>query len=79
MFVQSADPYSRKLVRNINQPEKKTMSPIKETSTCNSHSHLTHIPRILVMSDIDTGNVVAVSAFAEVEVQFLIFFNSRQD
>lgn len=30
-------------------------------------------------SDIDAGNVVTVIAFAEVEVQLLIFFISRQD
>jgi hypothetical protein len=46
----------------------------------NHDTHLlTHIPRILVTSDIDAGNVVTVSAFAEVEVQLLIFFISRQD
>jgi hypothetical protein len=33
----------------------------------------------MVPSDIDAGNVVTVSAFAEAEVQLLIFFNSRQD
>jgi len=54
------------------------MTPITETSTCSSHSVLSHIPRILMTSDIDTGNFVTLSAFAEVEVQLLIFFNSRQ-
>jgi len=33
----------------------------------------------MVPSDIDAGNVVTLSAFVEVEVQLLIFFNSRQD
>jgi hypothetical protein len=70
MFVEWAYPDSRKLVCNINQPEKQTMIPIKETSACSSHSVLTHIPRVLVTSDI-----VTVSAFEEVEVQLLIFFN----
>jgi len=33
----------------------------------------------MVPSDIDAGNVVTLSAFAEIEVQLLIFFNSGQD
>ena len=79
MFVQWAYPDSRKLAWNINQPEKKTMKLFEETSNCSSHSVLIHIPRTLVTSDTDTSNVVTLSAFAEVEAQLLIFFNSRQD